>query len=292
MSPLLAGGVSALPRRIYRGVRARRSAREERRFTTLLRHELRAPALLLSPHLDDAVLDCFGLLAGADELRVVNLCAGVPAPGRLAIWDAITGASDSAARMGERIAEDARALARAGIEPLNLQLLDAQYRFGVSIPRLHELDRAIAGACAGTSRVYAPAGIGSHPDHLFTRRYARMLLKAGIPVTLYAELPYCVLHGWPHWVEGREPEPNRNVDPFWLSFLDDVPEMPPLRSAQVERLDAATAAAKLEAMRCYETQLPCLNYGARPVLEDPGIHGLEVRWELTAPAARAHGASG
>jgi LmbE family N-acetylglucosaminyl deacetylase len=292
MSPLLAGGVAALPRRIYRGVRARRSAGEERRFETLLRHEPRAPALLLSPHLDDAVLDCWSLLAGAGELRVVNLFAGVPPPGRLAIWDAITGASDSATRMGERLAEDARALARAGVKPLNLQLLDTQYRFGVPPPRLDQLDRELAGSFASASRVFAPAGIGSHPDHLFSRRYARMLLRAGFPVTLYAELPYCILHGWPHWVEGREPEPNRDVDPFWLSFLEDVPEMPPLRSAHVERLDAASAAAKLEAMRSYETQFPALNYGARPVLEDPGIHSLEVRWELTAPVAGAHGASG
>jgi LmbE family N-acetylglucosaminyl deacetylase len=281
MSPLRAGGASNLPRRIYRGLRARRSAREERRFVTRLRHEPGAPAILLSPHLDDAVLDCWSLLAGAGELRVVNVCAGVPESGRLALWDAITGAGDSAVRMRERLAEDARALARAGIEPLNLQLLDTQYRFGVPPPRLEELDRTLAEAFPSASRVYAPAGIGSHPDHLFARRYARMLLKAGIPATLYAELPYCVLHGWPDWVDGREPEPNRDVDPFWLSFLEDVPEMPPLRAAHVERLDAATAAEKLEAMRSYVTQLPCLNYGARPVLEDPGIHALEVRWELS-----------
>jgi LmbE family N-acetylglucosaminyl deacetylase len=107
-----------------------------------------------------------------------------------------------------------------------------------------------------------------------------MLLRTGMPVTLYADVPYCVLHGWPHWVDGRAPQPNRDVDPFWLSFLDEVPEMPPLHSAHIERLDRDSADQKLEAMRCYETQFASLSYGARDLLADPAIHGFEVRWEL------------
>jgi hypothetical protein len=133
--------------------------------------------------------------------------------------------------------------------------------------------------------VYVPAGLGGHVDHLLTRRYGRMLLRTGMAVELYADLPYCVLHGWPGWVDGRAPEANRNVDAFWSSFLEDVPEMGPLRSARVERLDDAAAAAKLEAMSCYGTQFPCLSYGARGLLSDPEIHRFEVRWELTRDGA-------
>ena len=58
--------------------------------------------------------------------------------------------------------------------------------------------------------------------------------------------------------------------------------MPVLRSARVERLDDQRAAAKLEAMRCYATQLPALDYGAGGVLVDPAIHRFEVSWELTS----------
>ena len=61
--------------------------------------------------------------------------------------------------------------------------------------------------------------------------------------------------------------------------------MPALRSANVERLDAPAAAAKLEAMRCYRTQFASLSYGARGLLSDPAIHGFEVRWELTPAGA-------
>lgn len=276
-----------MPRVLYRRLRTLRDTREERRFQTRIRTDSRAPELVLSPHWDDAVLDCWGLLTRTDELSVVNLCAGVPAPGRLAPWDAITGAQDSSARARERIAEDILALGRAGRRPLSLPFLDAQYRNPGGAPSLGDLDGALAAVVASASRVHVPAGLGGHPDHLLARRYGRMLLRAGMPVTLYAELPYCVLHGWPDWVDGAEPDPHRNVDAFWAPFLEGVPELPTLRAAHVERLDDRAAAAKLEAMRCYATQFPSLDFGAGRLLSDPAIHRFEVRWELTL-ASVAH----
>jgi LmbE family N-acetylglucosaminyl deacetylase len=270
---------NSLPRKLYRRLRARRSASEEASFNTGLRADPSAPELVLSPHWDDAVLDCWSLLSSDRELRVVNVFAGVPTPGRLTLWDNITGASDSAERARERLAEDAVALERAGRKPLNLPFLDAQYR-PPPPPTLEQIDRAVSNAVPSVSHVYVPAALGSHPDHVLVRRYGRMLARAGLPVSLYADVPYCVTHGWPHWVEGREPDANRNVDAFWQSFLDGVPEMPPLRSAHVERLDQAGASAKLAALICYRTQFPAMNGGAKELLADPAIHGFEVRWEL------------
>jgi hypothetical protein len=276
--------VGRLPREIYERLRDRRAVREESLFKSAIRIDPGAPELLLSPHLDDAVLDCWSLLSSERELNVVNIFAGVPAPGRLTLWDSITGATDSAERVRERISEDALALGRANREPSNLSLLDAQYREPPPVLQLADLDDALSAKLTSASRVYVPAGIGGHPDHLFARRYGRMLLRGGMPVTLYADVPYCVLHGWPHWVDGRDPEPYRNVDAFWLSFLEGVPEMPSLDSARVERLDQPTALAKLAGMRSYETQFASLSYGARDLLADPAIHGFEVRWELSEPA--------
>ena len=268
-----------IARRSYRSGRELREKRELSRFRMALRFDASAPALLLSPHWDDAVLDCWGVLADGGPLVVANLFAGSPPPGRLAGWDAITGARDSAARTAERLAEDARALSLAGRTPITLPLLDAQYRDGAP-PTLAELDRLLARNLSSASRIYAPAAIGAHPDHRLARLYARQALTVGIPVTLYAELPYCVLHGWPHWVDRRERDPHRDADVFWSQFLGDVPEMPPLDEAAVRRLEDVEAAAKLAAMRCYETQLPALGYGGRGLLEDPEIHRYEVSWEL------------
>jgi hypothetical protein len=278
--PLALAGLPNLARAARRQLRASREGREERRFRTRLRFDPQAPELLLSPHWDDAVLDCWSLLTSERQVTVVNLFAGAPPPGRLAPWDAITGAADSAVRARERIAEDGRALARAGRTPVNLPLLDAQYRVAVPDPTLEEIDRALCVAAPSASRVHVSAGIGGHLDHLLARRYGRMLLRAGLPVTLYADLPYCVMHGWPCWVDGTEPDPHRDVDVFWLEFLKGVPELPGLRAAHVERLEDSAAVAKLVAMRCYETQFSGLDYGGGRLLSDPEIHRFEVRWEL------------
>lgn len=264
---------------MYRRVKKLGTARRERRFQPRLRFDRESPALVLSPHWDDAVLDCWSLLASDRDLTLVNIFAGIPSPGRAGLWEAISGARDSAERAHVRMAEDRRALALAGRAPVNLPLLDEQYRrqgrsLGVD---LVTLDRALAAELAGASHVYAPAGIGAHRDHVLTRRYARMLLRAGIPVSLYAELPYCTFHGWPAWVDGGEPEANRDVDAYWSSFLGAVPEMPALRCAEVVRLGTPTAAAKRQAIGCYETSL---NYGVRRLMEDPAFHAFEVRWDL------------
>jgi hypothetical protein len=270
-------GLTALARSLLWRARGARRSRQESGFQTRLQVDRAAPELLLSPHLDDAALDCWSLLMSDRDLNVVNLFAGVPPPGQQGVWEAVIGVADAAARARLRIAEDARALALAGREPLNLPLLDAQYR--KARPTLEQLDRAVSDAVASASRVYVPAGIGAHGDHLLVRRYGRMLLAAGMPVTLYAELPYCIFHGWPAWVDASEPDPSRDVDAYWRSFLRRVPELADLRAAQVTRLQPDAAAAKLEAIRCYRASL---NFGVRQLLAAPQIHGYEVRWDLPA----------
>ena len=276
---------SHLLRRLHGRYETLRRDRRDARFAPGIRPG-EGPALLLSPHLDDAVLDCWSVLTAQPAPRVVDVFAGAPPAGAsVPMWDRITGASDPAARVGERLAEDAGALAAAGAEALRLPLLDAQYRRPGRPLGPAEVDRELAARLQQVGvRVLAPAGIGGHPDHLLVRRYARLLLRAGFRVTLYAELPYCVLHGWPGWVDGRGQEPLRDVDAFWRAFLADVPELGELRSARVVRLDDAAAAAKLAAMRCYATQMPALSYGGRGLLEDPEIHRYEVFWDL-APGA-------
>lgn len=252
----------------------------ERRFRTNLRFDPRSPPILLSPHWDDAVLDCWALLTDHAEMIVVNVFAGVPAEGRLTRWDEVTGAVESAARARERIAEDAQALAQAGHTAINLPLLDAEYRDPDPPPSLKAIDRALTDVVSTTSRVYAPAALGQNRDHRLTRSYARALLHRGMPVSLYADSPYCVVHGWPHWVDGSDPDPHRDVDAFWRTFLVDLPELRDLRSGRVTRLSDDRAAAKLHAMRTYQTQFSSLDGGATELLSNPNTHRFEVVWDL------------
>jgi hypothetical protein len=272
--------LSRAPAGVTRRWHQARRNHELSRFGTALRVDPRAPRLLLSPHWDDAVFDCWALLTDPAELHVINVFAGIPQVGRLTRWDRITGAVESATRAGERIAEDVDALARAGRAAINLPLLDAEYREPGPPPSLDAIDRALRTVVTATSRVYAPAALGQNEDHRLARWYARALSRHGIPVSLYADLPYCVVHGWPHWVDGSEPDPHRDVDAFWHTFLTDLPELRDLRSGHVTRLDDERAAEKLEAMRAYHTQFPSLDGGRTKMLSNPDTHRFEILWEL------------
>ncbi len=283
--------LKALSRELARRSRASRSAKVERDLRPCVRFDDGAAELILSPHWDDAVLSCWSVLARPRDVRVVNVFAGIPPAGHAGTWEQIAGVRDSAERARLRLAEDERALSRAGREALNLPLLDEQYRrqAGARVG-LAEIDGAFSQASAtSASRVYAPAAIGGHADHLLVRAYARRLFAIGMPVVLYADVPYCFFHGWPGWVDGLPAQPNRDVDAYWRSFLGGVPEMPALDGAEVQRLDAASAAAKAEAVRCYEMSL---NYGVRHLLADAAFSGFEVRWALVASAAPAQSPAG
>jgi LmbE family N-acetylglucosaminyl deacetylase len=243
----------------------------ERGFAPTLRHDADAPPLVLSPHMDDAVIDCWSVLTAPGELNVVNVFAGIPAAGHSTSWDRIVGATDSAELMRRRIEEDGDALARAGRAPVNLDFLEYQQRENRRPPALAKMDAALAAAVPATSRVYAPAALGTpHPDHVRTRAYALQCAQAGIPVELYADLPYAVVYGWPHWVTGDERNPHLDVDAYWAERPSGEP--------RVIALDDGQAAAKLEAMRAYATQFPSLDRGPIGLLSNPKVHRFEVFW--------------
>src|SRR3954451_1887783 len=123
-----------------------------------------APAVVLSPHPDDAVFGCWSVLTGPGDVLVVNVFDGVPSPGGVTLWELITGCTDSAEAMRERRREDAAALALAGRRSVGLGLLDQQYRHAP--PRRGSLEAALVAAVPAASAVYAPAGIGGHADHV------------------------------------------------------------------------------------------------------------------------------
>jgi len=244
----------------------------ERGFRPRLRHDGAVPPLLLSPHLDDAVIDCWSVLTAPGALNVVNVFAGVPPAGRTAHWDRIVGASDSAELMQSRVEEDRAALARAGRTPVNLGFLEHQQREDRRPPRLKAIDDALTETVPAASRLYAPAVLGTpHPDHVRLRAYASACAAAGMPVELYADLPYAVVYGWPHWVTGDARDPHLDVDAYWGEQ--------PAGEPRVVRLDGAQAAAKLDAMRAYATQFPSLDRGPIGLLSNPKVHRFEVYWQ-------------
>jgi LmbE family N-acetylglucosaminyl deacetylase len=259
----------------------------DRRFRARLRHDPAAPALVLSPHLDDAVLNCWSVLSGA---VVATVFAASPASGTRTGWDALCGATDSQEMVRERLAEDLEALASAGASPVHLGFLDAQYRGCRARPALAAVDAEIALALPAASVVYAPLGVG-HSDHRFVRRFAAALAQAGLPVRIYADIPYVSGYGWPSWVTGEPSDPRLRVDVHLAGLLRQVPELSaPAADVEVVRLSTAQRTAKLEAMRTYRTQFAALDQGPLRAISQPSIHGFEVFWPL--PGAYTHAGPG
>jgi hypothetical protein len=238
--------------------------------------------VVLSPHLDDAVLSCWHVLTRPGELTVINVFAGVPVGlGAPAWWDRYTGARDSAERVRERMEEDCRALALAGRTAVNLGFLDEQYRDDAQslAPLIEQIERLLAPG----ARIYAPAAFADHADHALVRAAAFELRAAGFAVSLYAELPHATRHGWPAWVTGTHaPAAKDLAGASWEQVLAGTGAVAPA----VHQLEAGDYARKLRAVRMYGTQLRALAELARRPLSDRETLGYEVVWS-TVSRARA-----
>jgi LmbE family N-acetylglucosaminyl deacetylase len=245
-----------------------------------------APELVLAAHLDDAPLSCWTLLSDQGrDVDVATVFAGAPAESGYrsahdaslyAEHDAVRSALgpewDSSAMVGHRRAEDRAALALAGRSPIHLGFLDGQYepwvdrgaeraRFGAAVaghrPRCSRLHLPLAAIGAA----WAARGDVAHADHVTVRTWGRDLARAaGIPVSLYADLPYGLRADGERWP--RE----LGLEPFAI------------------RLPDAVLAEKRRALSAYTTQWPFL----RDVWRKEGGIDLEAadtwRYEALVPS--------
>jgi len=244
-----------------------------------VRHDEQGPTVVLSPHCDDAVLSTWHVRGRPGPVEVVCVCTGLPEPGSLGSGDALFGVAESSQLMALRLAEDGVALALAGRHRASLGFLDRQYQAEPLSPG--DVSAAASRAVAGARRLYAPAGIGAHPDHLAVRSAALALSAAGgIPLSLYADLPYAARMGWPTWVTGGPPRPYLVPEALWRDVLGSLePPMPPADGRPV-RLTPDEMAQKLKALRAYGTQFEMLNSGPIGLLTNPEILAFEVYWEV------------
>ncbi len=169
-----------------------------------------APVTVVSPHLDDAVLSCAGLIAGAPGTTVVTVFAGNP-PARDAatsaeflpgstFWDRASGFADGDDVVGLRRAEDRAALAQLGGVPRWLDFLDSQY---VVEPGESAEPTDIAAAIRAAIGELRPATIAfplglEHTDHKRTHEACFLLLKESPELAThwvaFVDVPYRALY--------------------------------------------------------------------------------------------------
>ncbi|MGB6065798.1 MAG: PIG-L family deacetylase [Desulfomonilaceae bacterium] len=216
--------------------------------------------LYLSPHLDDAILSCGGLIyaqrQAGEQVGVLTLCTGLPDPGTestlarqyQSAW------SKSGDGMALRRIENAAVLSSWEVQDWECGTPDAIFRTGggtpyyqnrtdlfsephpedaaFSLPAWEERIRQMAGEGPSIC-LYAPLGVGHHVDHELARQMGQWMGESGWRVWFYEDYPYVELEA-----DGVQTAQARFGNYRWTS-----------RSVCID------VQAKIEALRTYRTQI-------------------------------------
>ena len=249
----------------------------------------------VSAHLDDAALSASAALSARAALSadpglsdggvtVATVFTAVPpADCPASWWDRLTGATDSATRQRERLAEDEAAMRLLSATAVHLGEPDAQYRTGD--PDLGGAVERLTGLLAGADEVWLPSAIGGHRDHAFARDAGlRAAAAAGHrDVTLYADFPYVIAYGWPEWVSGQ-PGPAHLDAAFWLDDqLAGTGLDPSCLTPVVTRLSQAQRDLKAAVIAAYASQAAVLRLSPDDLAADPAKLDFELAWRMQLP---------
>jgi LmbE family N-acetylglucosaminyl deacetylase len=163
------------------------------------------PILLVSPHLDDAVLGAGEFIASWPGATVATVCAGIPDEQLpLTTYDRDSGWKSGRAAMMGRRREDQRALHALRAQPVHLDLLDCQYRGNVPNP-VEDIIEALWPVVMELQPVKLLTVLGlEHPDHVATHD-AVLALARGLweppEVVVWEEIPHRVQ--WPEMTVDR-----------------------------------------------------------------------------------------
>lgn len=151
------------------------------------------PALVISPHYDDAVFSCGNLLAAQTGSVVATVCTAIPEKREiLTDWDQRCGFTSAAHAMQTRSAENRLALAELGAHGVELSFLDSQYLHTprTSFELLSDTLFSIIREYSPDS-VFVPLGL-FHADHLLVSDVALLLIPRlnELQWYAYADIPY------------------------------------------------------------------------------------------------------
>jgi len=200
---------------------------------------LGAGTLVVSPHLDDAVLSCGRLLDAQPRSAVLTVFAGSPSDRAvLTDWDRLCGFHEGDDVVALRRAEDRAALAALGASPIWLSYAEPD-QLPYAPERVADVVGLLARAIEALSprMVVLPLGI-RHPHHLLVHDLAVAAVRAepGPLVAVFQEMPYEALY--PDEARSRVDEARR------LGTLGEPMD-----------LGVGSRRAKLRAVSRYPTQL-------------------------------------
>jgi LmbE family N-acetylglucosaminyl deacetylase len=170
--------------------------------------------VIVSPHLDDAVLGCSTLMAANPGATVVTVFAGRPAeyPDPMGHWDSLCGFAEGDEVHVARRAEDAAALSLLDATPVWLDFVEHSYLERADWVRPDHVVDALAVAVAelDPTAVFAPFGLGN-PDHdcthdaamLVRERFEEDPARSAVSWFLYEDTGYKHIPGLLAWRVAR-----------------------------------------------------------------------------------------
>lgn len=237
--------------------------------------------VVVSPHLDDAVLGCGSFMAAHPGVTVVTMFAGNPPayPDPMRLWDVQSGFGPGDDVMEARRTEDRAALGLLGAHPRHLDFVEYTYNPGDTPVAPDVLAAGLEPVLLELrpTLVLAPFGL-ANPDHDVVHR-ACMLVRerdAGADATgrswwLYQDFGYHYIPGMLAW----------RTSSLFRRGIWPTPVCP-----EIDRSDER----KLAAVECYPSQLYALDddWQIRTKL---ATHAPEQYWRIDAPPAGWEGLS-
>ena len=157
--------------------------------------DLTSHVVVVSPHLDDAVLSCGQLIGQLDDCVVLTVFAGSPGSWEIhRLWDHdFCGFAEGTDVLAARLREDDAALTSLGAGAARLSFLDEQYRDSGMEPSPEEVGELIAAGIdrIGAATILMPLGLG-HNDHRLTAAGCRHAASTHphLQWFAYQDLPY------------------------------------------------------------------------------------------------------
>jgi LmbE family N-acetylglucosaminyl deacetylase len=225
--------------------------------------------VIISPHLDDAVLSCGRFMSVHPGVTVVTVFAGNPEayPDPMRVWDVQSGFGPDDDVMEARRREDRSALARLDATPKHLDYIEHTYNLGDKpvAPRLIAEGLVVALDELAPTLVIAPFGL-ANPDHDVTHRgsmLARDEVDPAVSWWCYEDNGYKHIPGMLAW----------RVSALFRGGVWPTPVCPPV-DYHGERKAAAVA--------CYPSQLLALedDWQIQAKLDAPAP---EQYWRLAPP---------
>ncbi len=254
--------------------------------------------VFLSPHLDDAVLSCGGLIhqlvQRGEQVISITVMTGDPPdplPDTPLVRDLHQRWQAGESPYETRRQEDQYALQKLGVQQIqHLHLLDCPYRTDSTGQPLYTVNNHLFGRIhpddpalfyqlpipEGVSILYAPLGVGGHVDHLVVRHLVQQL-PVGLVVYYYEEYPYSASGGEARRITDGSSQQQVGAQAVQTALKYFQQKLQP----RLTFLTEADLAAKTAAIACYESQISSFWDDAA----DMAVRVRRYAQEVAAPAA-------